>query len=222
MEQKISLAGLVVNLFLGIAKIVIGLVSNSTAILAEGIHSGMDVISSGINYIGIKVSKRPADKEHPYGHYKAEVISGFVITIILFLTGLWIIYEAITSFSSPEKVAVTYLSVGIMSFSAIINAVMSHLKIKYGKKYDNISLLSDGIHDRVDVLTSIAVLVGLFVSTYVIHADALIACFIGLYIIKEAIRLGKKATDSLLDVSAGDEIENKIRQIVQKENIKIG
>ena len=77
MEQKISLLGLGANLFLGLTKIVIGILSRSTAVLAEGIHSGMDVVSSIISYAGLRASKKPADKEHPYGHYKIEVLSGF-------------------------------------------------------------------------------------------------------------------------------------------------
>ncbi len=221
MEQKISLLGLAANVFLGATKIGIGLLSRSTAILAEGIHSGMDVLSSIINYVGVKNSKKPADKEHPYGHHKVEVLSGFLITIILFLTGLWIIYEAICSFISPEVVEVTFLSVGIMILSTVINAVMSHIKIRYGKKYSSISLVTDGVHSKVDVLTSFAVIVGLFFSRYFIYTDSLIAVFIGVYIIKESLSLGKEATDSLLDTSAGEEIEDAISTVVKKKGITI-
>jgi len=82
------------------------------------------------------------------------------------------------------------------------------------EKRNSISLLSDGIHSRIDVYTSIAVLVGLLVVKFIgfEYADPALAFFIGLYIIKEAFFLGKEATDSLLDVSAGEEIENKIKK----------
>jgi len=137
------------------------------------------------------------------------------------LTAIWIIYKAVTSFLSPTIVSITYLSVGVMVFSAVANEIMAHVKINHGKKYDNISLISDGMHSRIDVLTSIAVLIGLIVSKYFIYADSVIALLIGLYILKESFSLGKKATDSLLDVSAGEEIENKIKKIIKDEKIII-
>ncbi len=221
MEKRISLIGLATNILLAASKVVIGILSRSSSILADGIHSGMDVVSSAVSYIGIKTSQKPPDKEHPYGHYKAEVLSGFLITIILFATGLWIIYEAAMSLFSPQEVVVSYLSLGIMAVSAAANEAMARIKIKYGKKFDNISLISDGIHSRVDVLTSIAVFAGLLASGYFIYADGLVALLIGLYILKESFALGKRATDSLLDVSAGEEVENKIKDIAKSENIEI-
>ncbi|PIP17963.1 MAG: hypothetical protein COX43_01425, partial [Parcubacteria group bacterium CG23_combo_of_CG06-09_8_20_14_all_35_9] len=75
-------------------KIAVGIVSSSAAILAEGLHSFMDIFSSAVGYIGIKISAKPEDKKHPYGHYKFEVLAGFFITLILLGTGAGIIYES--------------------------------------------------------------------------------------------------------------------------------
>jgi len=221
MKEKIAGISILANFILAIGKIIIGFLSNSAAVLAEGIHSGMDILSSGISLIGIKISKKPVDEKHPYGHYKFEVLSGLIITIILFITGIGIVYEAYKGFLSPGIIKISYLSLGIMIFSAIVNEIMARLKIYYGKKENSISLLSDGVHSRVDVYASIAVLVGLILTKYWIYADSLLALLIGLYIIKESFSLGKKATDSLLDVSAGKEIEDKIKQIAKTQNISI-
>jgi len=141
--------------------------------------------------------------------------------LILFLTGLWIIYEAYQSYRNPLILTFGYFAFGVMIFSAIVNEVMARLKIYYGKKENSISLLSDGVHSRVDVWTSVAVLVGLILNKYWVYADSLLALFIGLYIIKESFELGKEATDSLLDVSAGDEIEGEIKKIAEKKKIKV-
>ena len=223
MKEKIAGIAVFANLFLATGKLIIGILSGATSIFAEGIHSAMDVLSSGIGFIGIKLAKKPADKKHPYGHYKFEVLSGLIITIILFLTGIFIIYDSFTKFQNPSPVNIGYLALGIMIISAILNEIMARLKIHYGKKENSISLLSDGIHSRVDVYTSIAVLAGLLVVKFLgfIHVDSMLALLIGLYIIKESFLLGKEATDSLLDVSAGEEIENKIKNIIKKENIEI-
>lgn len=223
MEKKISIIGLFANIILCLVKISAGIISKSSAIMAEGLHSGMDVVSSIINYIGVSVSKRPADKRHPFGYQRAEVLSGLFITIILFITGLWIIYESILSLFEHGEVIVDILSVGIMLFSAAVNEIMSRLKIKYGKKYENISLISDGMHSKVDVLTSLAVVSGLLAFRFlgISYADALIAFAIGAYIIKKSFDIGKEAADSLLDVTAGEEVEKKIGDIAKSQRIGI-
>jgi len=221
MKEKIAGLSVFANLILAIGKILAGFLAKSASVLAEGIHSAMDVISSGISLIGIKISKKPVDKKHPYGHYKFEVLSGLIITILLFATGIWILYKAYKGFINPEIVSISYLSLGIMLLSVGLNEIMSRLKMYYGKKENSISLLSDGVHDRIDVYTSIAVLIGLLIMPYWIYIDSILAFLIGLYILKKSFSLGKEATDSLLDVSAGEEIEKDIKAIIKKENIEI-
>ena len=221
MKEKIAILSVLSNLILAVGKVLAGILAKSASVLAEGIHSSMDVLSSTISLIGIKIAKKPVDKKHPYGYYKFEVLSGFFITLILFATGIGIIYEAYKSFLDPNKLVLTYFALGIMIVSAIVNEVMARLKIYYGKKEGSISLLSDGIHSRVDVWTSIAVLAGLILTKFWVYADSLLAFLIGLYILKESFSLGKEATDSLLDVSAGEEIEKKIKKIAKENKLKI-
>jgi cation diffusion facilitator family transporter len=221
MKEKIAGLSVVVNLVLAIGKILVGLTAKSSAILAEGIHSGMDVLSSGIGFLGIWISKKPEDKKYPYGHYKFEILTGLIITLILFGTGIEIIYQAYKSILNPSHVIISYLALGIMIFSAIVNEIMSRVKIKYGKAENSLSLLSDGFHSRIDVYTSLVVLAGLLLSKYWIYADPLMAFIIGLYIIKESFSLGKIATDSLMDMSAGKEIEDKIIEILKEKEIEL-
>jgi len=221
MKEKVAVISILANVILAGGKIVVGVFSGSAAILAEGIHSFMDVFSSAIGYIGIKIAKKPADKEHPYGHFKFEVLAGTVITLILLATGVGIIYETYRNFLNPEKIKIGYLSFGIMIFSVAVNEIMARLKIHYGKKENSISLLSDGFHSRVDVYASIAVFAGLFLTKYWIYTDSLLAFIIGAYIIKKSFPLGKEAVDSLLDVSASKEIEEKIKAIAKTQNVEI-
>ena len=223
MKEKIAGLAVFANLLLSIGKLIIGFLAGAESVFAEGIHSAMDVLSSGISFIGIKIAKKPVDKKHPYGHYKFEVLAGLIITIILFLTGVFLVYDSFREFQNPSPVNIGYLTLGIMIVSAIVNEIMARIKIYYGKKENSISLLSDGIHSRVDVYTSIAVLIGLLIVKFLgfIYADPFLALLIGLYIIKESFSLGKKATDSLLDVSADEELEEKIRELIKKEGIKI-
>jgi len=220
MKEKIALISVEVNLLLGLVKIVAGILSGSVAVLSEGIHSGVDVLSSGICYFGIKIAKKPVDKNHPYGHYKFEVLAGVIITFILAITGIFIIWQSYKGFFNPERLKINFLTLGVMLFSAVVNGLMARLKIDYGKKENIVSLISEGIHSKVDVLSSIAVFIGLILVPYWQYADSFLALLIGLYILKESFSLGKEATDSLLDVSAGEEIENKIKEITG-ESIEI-
>ena len=221
MKEKVAVISILVNAVLAGSKITVGIFSNSVAILAAGIDSFMDIFTSTIGYAGIKMANKPSDKKHPYGHYKFEVLTGTIITIILLATGIGIIYKAYQGFLNPGKIEINYLAFGVMIFSVIVNEIMARIKIHFGKKENSISLLSDGVHSKVDVYSSIIVLVGLFLTKYWIYADSLLAFIIGLYIVKESFSLGREAVDSLLDVSAGEEIEKEIKTIAGLQNIEI-
>jgi len=222
MKEKIAIISILANTVLAGGKITIGFLSGSSAILAEGIHSFMDIFSSMIGYIGIKISKKPEDQKHPYGHYKFEVLAGFFITLILLGTGAGIIYKAYQKFFNPSLIRIPFLAFSVIIFSALINEIMARLKIYFGKKENSVALLSDGFHSRIDVFTSLVVFIGLVLNKYWIYTDSILAFLIGLYIVKESFSIGKEAVDSLLDVSAGPEIEEKIKQITKRQNIEIG
>jgi len=221
MKERVAAISILANIVLAGGKIAVGAISNSAAILAEGLHSFMDIFSSVVSYIGIKISKKPSDQKHPYGYYKFEVLAGTIITLILLVTGAGIIYKAFQNFLNPEEVIIGYLAFGVMIFSAVINEIMARFKIHFGKKESSISLLSDGIHSRIDVFASLAVLIGLFFTKYWIYADSILALLVGIYIIKESFSLGKEAIDSLLDVSAGEEIEERIKSIAKDQKVEI-
>ena len=221
MKEKIATISILANVILAIAKLVAGFVAGSGAVFAEGLHSGVDIFSSVISYIGISIAKKPVDEKHPYGHYKFEVLAGLIITIILFLTGLFIAIEAVSEFKNPSPVTVGYLALGVMFISAVVNEVMARLKINYGKKENSVSLLSDGVHSRVDVYASLVVFAGLFATKYWIYFDSVMAFLVGLYIIKESFSLGKEAADSLLDVSAGEEVEKEIKKVAEAQGVHL-
>jgi len=221
MKEKVAAISILANIILAGGKIIVGVLSNSAAILAGGIDSLIDIFSSIISYVGIKISGKPADKEHPYGHYKFEVLGGVMIMAIILATGIGIIYNACWNFFEPKDITIGYLAFGVMLASAVINEIMARLKINYGKKEGSVSLLSDGVHSRIDAYTSLAILAGLFLTKYWVYADASLALLMGFYIVKEAFSVGKEAVGSLLDVSAGKEVEEKIKTIAKMQNIEI-
>jgi len=101
--QTISLISTFLNLGLGILKVVFGIFSKSIALMADGIHSSLDVISSFVTFLGLKTAQKPVDEKHPYGYLKAENIAGFFVAILLGITGIWIIYEAVLNLDLEES-----------------------------------------------------------------------------------------------------------------------
>lgn len=221
MKSKIAILSILANIVLAVTKIIVGLFTHSLSIFAAGVDSFSDIFSSLISYIGIRLSSAPPDKKHPYGYHKYEVVAGGLIAIIIIATGSGIIYQAIVSLGQPSNISIGYLAIGVMLFSAVINFGMARLKIYYGKKENSVGLLSDGIHSTIDVYTSLAVFGGLILSIFWVYADALLAVLVGLYVIKEAVSLGKEIMGSLLDVSAGEEVEEEIKDTIHKEGVKI-
>jgi len=219
-QQAVSLLAILVNLVLTAGKIFLGLAFNLTALLAEGIHSGLDIFSSLIAFLGIKSAQKPVDKEHPYGHYRAESLAGFVVVILLAGSAVWILYEGVIHLFNPGQAIISIWAIILMALSAIVNEIMARLKFKVGHKFSSPALIADGEHSRADVISSIGVLIGIILIKLWTGVDALVAILIGLYILWEAWRLGREITDSLLDVTDPG-IEAGIRKIAKDQNIEI-
>ena len=188
--------------------------------IADGIHSGTDILSSVVTYLGVKTAEKPADKEHPYGHYRSETIAGLVVVFLLFLSAVWIIYEGSLGIIKNESSQIGGVALLIVGISVVANEVMARMKFKIGKRENSLAVIADGEHSRADSLSSIAVLVGLFATRWFPMADGVTAILVGLFIFYETWKLGREVTDNLLDVS-NPEIEKEIREICSVEEIKI-
>src|SRR6056297_1289547 len=218
--KLLSIIGTFTNLLLGIAKLGIGYLVGSMALIADGIHSGMDVISSFVTFLGVRAAEKPVDEEHPYGYYRAESIASFFVTLLLALSGIWIIYEAINSILNPGESTLGIAAIIVAIFSVIVNEVLSRMEFHFGQKYQSLALVADAEHNRADALSSVGVLVGLVLANYYALADEILALLIGLYVLYESFELGKEVKDSLLDV-ADKEMEDKIKKIAKAHNIEI-
>jgi len=219
-QEKVSILSTIVNFLLAAAKLGAGILINSVALIADAIHSGLDIFSSFITFLGIRVAKKPVDEKHPYGFYRAETLAGFIVTLFLFFSAVWIIWEGANRFLKLETVTFSIWAIGLMVISTILNEVMARLKFHYGRKYESLSLVADAEHSRADVLSSLGVLMGLILVRYYIFADAIVAILVGIYIIWESFKIGREITDSLLDVS-NKEIEERIRKICLAHKIEI-
>jgi cation diffusion facilitator family transporter len=219
-NRKVKVAALSIssNTVLIILKIIAGVLSGSISIVSEAIHSGMDLIAAIIAFFSVRISSKPADRHHPYGHGKIENVSGVIEGILIFIAAALIIKEAIEKLIHPFVVQETYVAIGVMLFSALVNVIVSKKLYKVAKEEDSIALEADALHLKTDVYTSLGVGVGLTIMTItgLPFLDPIVALLVALLIIKEAWELVYHAFRPLLDTKLSDEEEAQIAQVIQK------
>jgi cation diffusion facilitator family transporter len=227
MSKKTKAAGLSVlsNTLLIILKLTAGIISGSVSIISEAIHSFMDLLAAIIAFISVRVSDRPADDRHPYGHWKIENISGVAEALLIFAAAIWIIFEAVHKLIKPTEIETIGLGFAVMCISAIANSGVSWYLYKVAKSTGSIALEADALHLKTDIYTSLGVAAGLgliWITGYHI-LDPIVAILVSMLILKESHSLLMKAYKPLLDESLEIEEIKKIRTIIDsycKENIK--
>ena len=157
--------GIVCNIFLFVVKLIIGLFLNAIAIMSDAFNNLTDSFSSIVSIISAKMSNKKPDKDHPFGHGRAEAISGLVIVVFLALISYEIITGAINKILTPSLITIPDTSAAIMAVVGIIvNLSVSDKIIKIGKEIKSPAIVADGKHQRTDIFSSIAILVGVIVS----------------------------------------------------------
>jgi cation diffusion facilitator family transporter len=219
-KEKASIISVIVNIFLSASKVFAGIVSGSAALLADGLHSGLDVLSSVVAYIGIKVSGKEKDDKHPYGYYIAETLGGLGVAVLLVVSAVWIIFEGAGQLVEVKPVDLGVIGFAVVGVSIVANEIMARYKFRVGRKTDSLALVADGQHSRADAISSVGVLVGLVLVNFFPVADGLLAVIIGLYILYESWGIGKETIDQLIGVK-DDKGEKRIKEIAQEKNIDI-
>ncbi|AMD17881.1 cation transporter [Methanobrevibacter sp. YE315] len=215
--KKASTVAIVSNCLLTVLNIVVGLMGGSYALVAEGMHTFTDVITSIIAYIGFKVSQRPADERFPIGYGRADAIAGLVIVIFLTFISFEIMDMAYHKLVDPSMITVPDNYVVIMAILGIIlNFVVSRYIIKIGREINSPAIEADGQHQRVDIYTSIAILIGVVVARMSFPIlDPIIGFLIGVLILITVYVIGKKNLLRIMGaVPENKELVSKIKSIV--------
>jgi cation diffusion facilitator family transporter len=212
-KRWVALTSVLAAIFLTTMKIVIGLLTHSLGILAEAAHSGLDLIAAGVTFFAVRISDRPPDHEHPYGHGKVENLSALVETLLLLATCGWIIYEAIARLIEPVHVEVSIWSFVVMGTSIAIDVTRSRALMRAAKKHHSQALEADALHFSTDVWSSSVVIAGLVAVTlgqwlhdhshvqadWLYRADAVAALGVSLIVIYVSVQLGRRTIAGLLD-----------------------
>lgn len=221
-KARIEVIAIGSNSLLVAGKFLTGILTGSVGIIAEAIHSSIDLVSSLIAFTSVSISHRPADKDHRYGHGKAENIAGTIEAALIFVAAIMILDQAYKRIMGGGEVENAFLGVIVMAVATIINYIVSQILLRNGKKLESVALEADGMHLLTDVYTSLGVLVGMLAIwlTGIDIIDPAIAIIVGLIIIKAAIEIGAKAVKPLMDRSLSASEESIIIQALNKMEIQ--
>lgn len=222
-QKKIFVAWLSVvsNSLLVTIKVITGLLIGSVAIISEGIHSGIDLIASGIALWAVHHSHKPADQGHPFGHGKIENISGAVEAALIFIAAGWIIVEAVKKLLQPRPIEELSLGVFVMLVSCLVNYLISQLLFKIGRESQSVALQADAWHLRTDVYTSAGVLIGLVLiwggerlltGIHLHWIDPVAAIVVAMMILQAAFNLTRQSLHDLLDAGIPPDEEQWLRE----------
>jgi cation diffusion facilitator family transporter len=180
--------------------LVVGYITNSLGIFSEGIHSGLDFAAAGITLIAVRRASKAPDEDHMYGHGKIENFAAFAETIILWITAVWIILEAVHRIEVQDWPQASIWGIIVMVIGVIITFVQSRALYRTAEKHGSQALEADALHFRTDMISSIVVLLGLgFVWIGIPIADPLAAIGVAIIIFIVSARLGKRTFDALTD-----------------------
>lgn len=216
--KKAAIVAITANCLMTVLNVTVGLMSGSFALVSEGAHTLSDVITSIIAYVGFYVGQKPADAEHPIGHGRAEAISGLVIVIFLVIVAWEIMQGAIEKILNPSLITVPETLAAVMAtMGIIVNYSISEYIINLGKSIKSPAIVADGKHQRTDIFSSIAILVGVIVSNmgYPI-LDPIIAFGIGLLILKTAYEIAKENTNNIMGTVPSKEFINEIKRVANE------
>lgn len=193
-------------------KLVVGLLTGSLGILAEAAHSGLDLVAALVTFFAVRLSDRPPDKRHLYGYGKVENLSALVETLLLLITCIWIIYEAIERlFFKSVEIEASFWAFGVMAISIVVDISRSRVLYRAARKHNSQALEADALHFSTDVWSSSVVIVGLALVwlsqrlgpgwTWLAKGDAVAALGVAIIVIYVSLQLGQRTVAALLDAA---------------------
>jgi cation diffusion facilitator family transporter len=204
---------IVANFIIFVLKLVFGFISNSIALIADAFHSLSDMASSGVVVFGFKMASKPADKEHPFGHGRAETIAALTISILIGFTGIEFIKTSITRFMNPNSIEVSWAVILVVLITIVLKEVLARLSYNLGDKINSSTLIADAIHHRSDMWSSVLVL-SAFGGAWLGYPkiDAIMGLGVAGMMIQSAYAIARTAIDDLLGKPVDTETIKNIKE----------
>ncbi len=215
---RVTWLAVISNVALTVGKVVVGVAMSSAAVLAEGLHSGVDLLAAIMAFWAVRKARLPADGDHAFGHGKYDALSGAVEGLLIFGAAFFIIAEGFRKIVVGGEVEQLGLGAAVMAASAVINFLVSGRLFAVARRTGSVAVEADGHHLRTDVWTSLGVLVGIgLIGLTGIHIlDPLAALVVAALILVTAWRITRKSFFDLLDRRLPPEEERRIAEIVTR------
>ncbi|MBC2311379.1 cation diffusion facilitator family transporter [Listeria booriae] len=215
-SSNLTILSVISNFVIVVLKFIVGFLTGSVAVISEAVHSSMDLFASVITFFSVRISNKPADADHPYGHGKAENIAGTIETLLIFVAGIWIIVESMNKFFNPHEIRFPALGIAVMLFGAAVNIIVSRVIKKAADKENSVAMKSNALHLYTDVFTSLGIAFSLLLVylTGWLWLDPVIAILTAFYIMYEAWKLLKESFPPLMDKRLSPSEEAEIKRII--------
>jgi cation diffusion facilitator family transporter len=204
---------IVVNVGLFVLKYWAGIVTNSIAITADAWHTLSDSLTSIIVIVGIKISTKPADKEHPFGHGRAEWIAAIIIGILLALIAFNFISESLRRLKNHEAIEYGTIAIVVTVISILAKEALAQYALWAGRKTGSKAVKADAWHHRSDALSSVIILVGILVSTYFWWIDGVLGIIVALLILYAAFDILKDSVSPMLGKEPAEDLIKQIKKL---------
>ncbi len=212
--QRIAAVGMLVSGLLAVVKVFAGLVGHSTAVTADGLESAGDVFASGFVLLGLTLAAKPADENHPYGHGRAEILTGLVIGLVLTAGGALISFGSIQHIGQPRPAPHLFVIWPLIA-SLFAKGTLAGFKFHYGKRIQSAALTADAWNDTMDTVSAVAALtaVGLTLSDAARFPDAdhYGGFVVGLIVIVTGLRVARETALQLMDTMPDEHLMAQIR-----------
>ncbi|MEM0453845.1 MAG: cation diffusion facilitator family transporter [Sulfolobales archaeon] len=216
-----GVASIIVNSCLFIIKYILGVMFNSIAVIADAVHTLSDAATSAVVVISFWIAYKPADKEHPFGHGRAEHVGTIIIGTLLCVAGYELVIASYRKFITHETLVYNILLVIVMLFSGLVKELLARWSLGLASKYRADILASDAWHHRTDAIASILVGLGVIVGERYWWVDSMLGIVVSLLIIYVAIKLIINTSKEFLGYSLPTSVEDNIRRDVLATSKKI-
>lgn len=215
--KKVGVIGIISNLFLLSMKFIVGLVFNSQGLIADAVNSFGDVFSSTVTFVGGKVSEKPADDDHEFGHGKAEFVASFLIGIFMVMVSLETLYSGAMSIIYNKSFTFSYFLIIVPVITIITKGVLYYYCNRQYKKYNSLLILSNAQDHRNDIILSIGVIIGIVFGYFGYYfVDGIVGILISIVIIITGVNIIKEAYDVLIDKCIDVEIVNDMKMKIEE------
>ena len=218
-----GIVGIISNAILCVMKILIGLVSGSIAIVADGINNLADGASSIITFIGFKLASMPEDEEHPYGHARIEYLAGMAVSVMILMVGFELGKSSVDKIFNPTPLEFSWTVVIVLLVAIAIKVWQAVFNISTGKKINSLALIATGTDSRNDVISTIVVLAGVLIGHFFnVQIDGILGLAVAAFIFWSGITLIKETISPLLGEAPDDEIVQQIHEMALKYDGVLG